>query len=120
MGSSVITILCIVAAELQKVHIALGHVVFDRRQITGSDLLITLQKCILLCFRFHKLLPRPSEHCPSDIKIPVSYAGQFKVQYAAYMMSVPQDIRIVEISVAEALDIVLRRIRKKGFVFLQV
>lgn len=48
--------------------------VFDIDSITVAQ-----KKCFLFRFCFHKLLPWPTEHCPGDVKISVSYAGEFKI-----------------------------------------
>ena len=85
----VIAVFSIISAELQKVYIALGHIVFDSFLIAWSGSLIATQKGFLLHFGFQKFLPRSPEQSPGNVEVTVSIACQLKVQYAADMMPVP-------------------------------
>ena len=85
----VIAVFSIISAELQKVYIALGHIVFDSFLIAWSGSLIATQKGFLLHFGFQKFLPRSPEQSSGNVEVTVSIACQLKVQYAADMMPVP-------------------------------
>ena len=81
--------------------IALRHVRFYRFGIVYTKLAVAFQEFLKLSLCFQKFLPRPPEQRPGDVKFLAAIPGKLKIQNAADMVILPENIPVVEIAVAE-------------------